>query len=407
MDPQLSMNRASCSPSARDRPVLLFILSLCGFSGALATRLLDPLITSIAAEFATTVGVVALLSSAFALPFGLSQPLLGPTGDAFGKAVVIKVATAVLALCLLTSALAPQLTVLFISRILGGVAAGGIMPVCMALIGDRFPLAVRQVAMSRYIGATLIGQLVGVSAGGIIAEWIGWRGVLACAAVLAGVAAGAAITMLPKSDTAPAPLRVGDALARYRLVLSNPRSFVCFGVVFLEGLAIHGITPFIGELLRSRGAGGLRETGFVIGGLGIGGLLFAFVVPFILKFAKRPTMMAIGGTIAAVGLGGLGLEASWKVQLAFMVVLGFGFFLLHNSVQTEVTELAPSARASSFSLHAFSFFLGQALGPMVYGIALPAIGATVSLTVGAAILVATGIVASQLLGPAMPKGAQV
>jgi predicted MFS family arabinose efflux permease len=95
------------------------------------------------------------------------------------------------------------------------------------------------------------------------------------------------------------------------------------------------------------------------------------------------------------------------VQLAFMVVLGFGFFLLHNSVQTEVTELAPSARASSFSLHAFSFFLGQALGPMVYGIALPAIGATVSLTVGAAILVATGIVASQLLGPAMPKGAQV
>jgi predicted MFS family arabinose efflux permease len=388
-------------------PVLLFILSLCGFSGALATRLLDPLITSIAAEFATTVGVVALLSSAFALPFGLSQPLLGPTGDAFGKAVVIKVATAVLALCLLTSALAPQLTVLFISRILGGVAAGGIMPVCMALIGDRFPLAVRQVAMSRYIGATLIGQLVGVSAGGIIAEWIGWRGVLACAAVLAGVAAGAAITMLPKSDTAPAPLRVGDALARYRLVLSNPRSFVCFGVVFLEGLAIYGITPFIGELLRSRGAGGLRETGFVVGGLGIGGLLFAFVVPLILKFAKRPTMMAIGGTIAAVGLGGLGLEASWKVQLAFMVVLGFGFFLLHNSVQTEVTELAPSARASSFSLHAFSFFLGQALGPMVYGIALPAIGATVSLTVGAAILVATGIVASQLLGPAMPKGAQV
>ena len=388
-------------------PVLLFILSLCGFSGALATRLLDPLITSIAAEFATTVGVVALLSSAFALPFGLSQPLLGPTGDAFGKAVVIKVATAVLALCLLTSALAPQLTVLFISRILGGVAAGGIMPVCMALIGDRFPLAVRQVAMSRYIGATLIGQLVGVSAGGIIAEWIGWRGVLACAAVLAGVAAGAAITMLPKSDTAPAPLRVGDALARYRLVLSNPRSFVCFGVVFLEGLAIYGITPFIGELLRSRGAGGLRETGFVIGGLGIGGLLFAFVVPLILKFAKRPTMMAIGGAIAAVGLGGLGLEASWEVQLAFMVVLGFGFFLLHNSVQTEVTELAPSARASSFSLHAFSFFLGQALGPMVYGIALPAIGATVSLTVGAAILVATGIVASQLLGPAMPKGAQV
>jgi MFS family permease len=94
-------------------------------------------------DFATSVGVVALLSSALALLFGLSQPFLGPAGDAFGKAVVIKVAVAVLALCLLASALAPDLTVLFISRVLGSVAAGGIMPVCMALIGDSFPLADR------------------------------------------------------------------------------------------------------------------------------------------------------------------------------------------------------------------------------------------------------------------------
>src|SRR3954466_1202752 len=80
--------------------VLLIIVSLCGFAGALATRLIDPLITSIAGDFATPVSVVALLSSAFALPFGLSQPLLGPTGDAFGKTRVIKTAIVVLAICL-------------------------------------------------------------------------------------------------------------------------------------------------------------------------------------------------------------------------------------------------------------------------------------------------------------------
>jgi predicted MFS family arabinose efflux permease len=378
--------------------VLLFILSLCGFSGALATRLLDPLITSIAADFATSVGVVALLSSAFALPFGLSQPLLGPTGDAFGKAIVIKVAVAVLAACLMASALAPDLTVLFVSRVLGGIAAGGIMPVCMALIGDSFPLAIRQVALSRYIAATLIGQLVGASAGGMIAEWIGWRGVLACAAALALIAAAAAIAMLPRADRREAgQLNVGDALARYRLVLGNPRSFVCFAIVFLEGFAIYGIMPFIGDLLRSRAAGGLREAGFVIGGLGIGGLLYASVVPLVLRFATRPALMAAGGGLAALGLMGVGLEVPWGAQMACMIVLGFGFFLLHNSVQTEVTELAPSARASAFSLHAFSFFMGQALGPVVYGAALPAVGALTSFTLGAGVLAATGVAASRLL----------
>jgi predicted MFS family arabinose efflux permease len=305
-----------------------------------------------------------------------------------------------LAICLLASAFAPDLTLLFVSRILGGIAAGGIMPVCMALIGDSFALSVRQVALSRYIAATLVGQLVGVSAGGVIAEWIGWRGVLGCAAALAAVAAVAAVSMLPKARAGPAaPFRVSDAVARYRLVLSNPRSFVCFGVVLLEGIAIYGITPFIGDLLRARDAGGLREAGFVIGGLGIGGLLYAAVLPVILRFAKRTVMMAIGGAIAGVGLAGGGLDITWTTHMAFMVVLGFGFFLLHNSVQTEVTELAPSARASSFSLHAFSFFLGQALGPMVYGVVLPTIGATISLSLGATLLVATGVVASLALRP--------
>ena len=382
------------------RALLLFILSLCGFSGALATRLLDPLITSIAVDFASSVAVVALLSSAFALPFGLAQPFLGPAGDAFGKAMVIKVATAILSVCLLVSAIAPDLDTLFVSRVVGGIAAGGIMPVCMALIGDSVALVVRQVAMSRFIAATLIGQLVGVSLGGVLAESIGWRGVLGAASALTVVAASSAVLMLPRSERAPAPPTFGDAVARYRLVLGNPRSFVCFGIVFLEGLAIYGITPFIGELLEIRHAGGVREAGFVIGGIGIGGLVYAVVVPLVLRFASRPSMMAAGGLVGALGLGGAGLQVAWPVQMAFMTLLGFGFFLLHNSVQTEVTELAPSARASSFSLHAFSFFLGQALGPIVYGAALPAFGAVVSLGVGASILALTGVVASRLLRPA-------
>jgi predicted MFS family arabinose efflux permease len=180
---------------------------------------------------------------------------------------------------------------------------------------------------------------------------------------------------------------------------------VCFAIVFLEGLAIYGIMPFIGEHLRSRGAGGLREAGFVIGGLGIGGLLYAFAAPLILKFANRPAMMAVGGSIAAMGLATAGLDVIWAAQMASMMVLGFGFFLLHNSVQTEVTELAPTARASAFSLHAFSFFLGQAIGPIVYGAALPALGATISFAGGAVILAVTGMAAGKLLGPPLSRSA--
>jgi predicted MFS family arabinose efflux permease len=116
-------------------------------------------------------------------------------------------------------------------------------------------------------------------------------------------------------------------------------------------------------------------------------------------------MMATGGCVAAMGLATAGLDVLWAAQMGSMVVFGFGFFLLHNSVQTEVTELAPTARASAFSLHAFSFFLGQAIGPIVYGVALPALGSTASSSGGAVILAVTGVTASKLLG--LPLGCSV
>ena len=60
-------------------------------------------------------------------------------------------------------------------------------------------------------------------------------------------------------------------------------------------------------------------------------------------------------------------------MLAFVLV-GVGFYMIHNSLQTQATELAPGNRGSAVAAHAFFFFLGQAAGPVVYGHSFAAIG---------------------------------
>jgi MFS family permease len=89
---------------------VLLLLSICGFAANLGGRYLDPLITSIARDFVSSTATVALLSSAFTLPFGLSQPFLGPLGYAVGKQIVFKVCFWLLGLALLASALAQSLS---------------------------------------------------------------------------------------------------------------------------------------------------------------------------------------------------------------------------------------------------------------------------------------------------------
>ena len=370
--------------------MLLLILSLGGFAASMAARIVDPLVTAIAADFIMPVATVALLASAYTLPFSFSQTLLGPVGDAIGKSLMIRVALALLAVFLLASAFAPSFSTLMSVRILAGMAGAGIIPLSFALIGDTFAIAVRQVAMSRFLASTLVGQLVGSSAAGILAEWIGWRYVLGLSALIAFLAAIAAILWLPRSNQPSNPIDVREILQRYGRVLKNPRAYVCFCSVFLEGGAIYGVTPFIGDIMQQRQIGGLREAGFAVAGLGLGGLLYTLVVPLILKVATRMQMMRAGGILAGLSLMALAIPLSaWGIS-GVMVFLGIGFFLIHNSIQTEVTELLPAARASCFALHAFSFYLGQSVGPILYGQSLSYFGLQPSVLAGGFVLICVG-----------------
>ena len=72
-------------PDERAVRALILRMSLIGFITALASRATDPIIPPIAHDIHVSAHAVALLTTAFALPFALVQPVLGPVGDMVGK----------------------------------------------------------------------------------------------------------------------------------------------------------------------------------------------------------------------------------------------------------------------------------------------------------------------------------
>ena len=121
-------------PDDRHTKSLILRLSLIGFITALASRATDPIIPPIAHDIQVDPNAVALLTTAFALPFALVQPVLGPIGDMVGKVRVMIACLAVTILAMVASGLATDFTVLMIARIVAGAAAGGIFPVGIAVI---------------------------------------------------------------------------------------------------------------------------------------------------------------------------------------------------------------------------------------------------------------------------------
>lgn len=357
----------------------------------MSMRVIDPVVPDVARDLGVTPDTVALLASAFAFPYALGQPVLGALGDALGKSKIIKATLVLLVVCFVATTLAPNIDALFAARIVGGAAAGGIIPIAFALIGDRFEMADRQWALSRVLTAIIAGQMTGSIGSGVIASAFGWRASMLVGTALAAAALVVTLWQLhpmPRADRPP--FRIGNLFRGYGEVFKNPKTVVCFTAVFFEGIVIFGAIPYIAVLLEQRGAGGLKEAGFVLAGFAIGGFCYIALVRVLLKTLGVLNLIRWGGTIAGVGFAAMSLQVSWPVEMVVMFVIGLGFYMIHNSLQTQATELAPSNRASAVAAHAFFFFLGQAAGPLVYRLGFSAVGSESTLLAMAVLMATVG-----------------
>jgi predicted MFS family arabinose efflux permease len=346
---------------------LLPILAAGCFVSSMAMRLVDPVVPDIARDLNVSAASAALLASAFTFPYALGQPVLGALGDALGKARIIKISLALLALCLAAGAVAPSLDALYVARIIGGAAGGGVIPLAFAMVADRFPFAERQVALSKVLSAIIAGQMTGSIGSGLIGSYFGWRAAMTAGTVLALIALALTLWKLqPRADAKRPQINFATMFKGYASVFHNPRAAVCFAAVFIEGIVIFGLFPYMALLLEERGAGGLREAGFVLSGFAIGGLLYTALVRVMLARLGLLNVIRIGAAVSGAGLAALAPGWAWPVEMAMFVLIGAGFYMIHNSLQTQATELAPEHRASAVGAHAFFFFLGQAVGPLLY-----------------------------------------
>jgi predicted MFS family arabinose efflux permease len=85
-----------------------------------------------------------------------------------------------------------------------------------------------------------------------------------------------------------------------------------------------------------------------------------------------------GGLLLSAGFLIFAIATTLAVAPIIMIVLGLGFYMLHNTLQSNATQMAPEARGLGVSLFASSLFLGQSLGvamaaPVVDRFGTPAI----------------------------------
>ena len=369
---------------------VLNLMAFVVFATTLFMRSVDPVIPQIAQGLNVTPATAALLSTGFTLPYALVQPVLGALADMFSKARLIMICMLICGLATLACGLVTNFETLMALRVLAGITAGGIFPIALAVVGDRVSVGERQVAIGKLLFAAMSGNLLGASGAGVIGDLVGWRGVFLTTAAIDLIVLAVAIPGFRGMQETAGRFDLSTLVPNYRAIFSNPMAKYCFGTVFVEAVCMYGVFPYMAGLLQTEGETRASIAGIVLAGFAIGGLIYTLMVGRLLAFVGERRLMAAGGMVMAFCLIVIALRASWPVEFANFILLGFGFYLLHGCVQVYVTELAPAARGSATAAHSCFFFLGQAVGPVVYGLGLGSVGLTPVLLIGALLLAAVG-----------------
>jgi predicted MFS family arabinose efflux permease len=363
---------------------VILLLALAAFASAASMRVTDPLLPRIAAQFHTGLASASSTITAFAVAYGVMQLLFGPLGDRFGKLRVIAISMGGAALASFACYAAQGFEPLLVARAAAGAFCACIIPLAMAWIGDAVPYEHRQPVLARFLIGQIMGVAGGAALGGYAAESAQWRWPFALLA--AWLAAAAVALALAARRDRPPRSQSHHFFRDLAEVLTAHWARVVVATVFAEGMVVFGALAFVPTHLHFARGMELSRAGLMLVAFGAGGLGFALLAKqAVLRLGE--TGLAIGGTLLlSAGLALLAVVPWAAFAPVGCFLAGSGFYMLHNTLQTNATQMAPRRRGAGMALFASCLYLGQSAGVGAAGMIAQASG-TAPLLLGAAIAI--------------------
>jgi MFS transporter, YNFM family, putative membrane transport protein len=375
------------SHAALTRAIVL--MALAAFASGFSLRVSDPLLPQVAMEFGASVGAASAIVTAYAVPYGFTQAFAGLFGDRFGKCQAVAATCAISCMLVLLCAFSQSLPQLAIARFICAPAAATIIPLGMAYVGDVVPYARRQPVLARFLAGQMTGMIAGQVAGGIIGDHFGWRTVFF---VLAGIFALAAAALAsqfasnPWTRLMPRPHDNRPGLiADYRKLAATPWARLLCLIVFFEGAIFFGGFTYVAADLHARFGLSFSAIGIVVASFGVGSVLFALSVHLLIARLGERGLVLGGGLVVAAGYSTLAGTPVWQSAPLAVAALGFGYYMLHNTLQTNATQMLPEARGTAVAGFSSALFVGQSVGVAIAAPIIDRAGAATVFMIAAAL----------------------
>jgi DHA1 family tetracycline resistance protein-like MFS transporter len=372
----------------------LVIIFLTVFIDLLGFGIIIPLLPFYAESFGASPFTIGLLGTVFSLMQFLVAPVCGRWSDKHGRRPIILGGLLASCLAYVALALADSLALIFIARIVGGIAGGNI-PTAQAYIADITTGENRAKGMGLVGAAFGLGFIVGPALGGILTRF-GPSTPMWCAAALCLGNFTAACFLLPETRHAD---RERVTLGRFDLLRRAERHaglLPLLFVFFLISMAFSGFEATFALFAEQRFGFTAETIGYVFALIGVilatvNGVLVGRVVPGVGE--RRVIPVAIG----LIGIGMLLLPAAQSVAMLCVAcaTMAFGMGFNNPALTSAISRVSdPAEQGGMLGLAQSLAALGRIVGPAWGGFLFERAGATVPYRSAAGVMLLALMLAS-------------
>lgn len=330
-----------------------------------------PILPALAHAFATTPERIGFAIPAYLLPHGLLTCVWGPISDRVGRRrVIIGSLVAYTMLAGLTATVTTP-TAFLGMRVLTALAASGVIPIALALVGDLVPYARRGRALGWIFGGMAGGMAFGGAGGALAEPHIGWQGLFVIAACFGAVWLIAALVLrgLPYVAPSERAISVRRVASEYRSLFETARGRRTYGYIFINAVVQSGIYSWVGLFLHQRF--GMNEVGIglTLLGYGLPGFFLGPLIGHAVDRWGRARVIPPGVGLTALCSFTLAAPISPRVAQASIILTSLGYDMTQPPLAGIVTDL-PSSRGTAMAMNAFALFTGFGVGALLFQLML-------------------------------------
>ncbi len=311
-----------------------------------------------------------LMISVFAGTQLLMSPIAGKWADVYGRRLMIILGLIGFTVSMGVFYLSDNLTVLLISRAIGGVGAALLIPAIFAYVADITTLKQRAKGNSYISAAMSLGIVIGPGIGGFFAEF-GLKAPLLLSAIVSFVAVISSIILLKEPDREPY-VQTSESESLPRQLVSSTRKPYFFVLVInlVMAFGLMAYESVLGLFVSETFSATPQQIAVMITGTGIVSVIVQlFAVDRLVSLLGEIKVVLIFIMLAALGFLFSLFAGSYTIFFAVTLIIFLSTSILRPVLNTLVSKMADKEQGFAMGMNNAYMSIGNIVGPTLAGIA--------------------------------------